>query len=215
MPRSYRCAEFCTGTFRCFLPQNKQSASTLRSAAGQAPRLDSPNRWGTRCHFLPCHLLLITEPGRQATPDPQMPSGRCCGRVLCWGFTPKELSHPGQQYFGTQHFPRRSELAGRLISRSHDLLLKFAFKWKYVKLKSFICLLSFSTVPFPQDRHMLNALYERLMSTSETRNEEAGVYTEWIRFPTEMSFVSSRFWIFAIFYTWMGPEGWVTAVKCS
>lgn len=144
-----------------------------------------------------------------------MPSGHCCGTALCWGITPKEFSHPGQQCFGTQHFSCRRELAERLISCSHDLLLKLPIKWKYVKLKSFICLLSFSNAPSSQDLHILNALYEILMSTSEMRNDEAVIYMKWIKFPTEMSFVSSRFWIFLIYYTWMGPGGWLTAVEYS
>lgn len=51
--------------------------------------------------------------------------------------------------------------------------------WKCVKLKSFICLLSFCNAPSSQDLHMfiiLNAFYEILMSTSEMRNDEAVLF---------------------------------------
>lgn len=120
---------------------------------------------------------------------------------------------PGQLCFGTKHFLCRRELAERLVSFSHDLLLKLPIKWKYVILKSFICLLSFSNAAFLWT-------YTYLMRWNidvypEMRSDEAVSYTKWIKFPTEMSFVSSAFCTFGMYCTWMGSEGWVTAVEYS
>lgn len=88
--------------------------------------------------------------------------------------------------------------------------------WKCVKLKSFICLLSFCNAPSSQDLHMfiiLNAFYEILMSTSETRNDEAVLFIIIKKNLTKISFVSSRFWIVVVHYTW--TEAWTMTDCCG
>lgn len=170
-------------------------------------------------HCSSCNLLLIIQPTRSATPEAQMPSGSCCGTALCWGIAPKEFPRLGQQCFGTQHFSCRRELAERLISCSYGLLLKLPIMWKCVKLKSFICLLSFCNAPSSQDLHMfiiLNAFYEILMSTSEMRNDEAVLFIiiikkisqKWVLFPPDFG---------SLLCTTPGlrPREWLTAVEHS
>lgn len=91
--------------------------------------------------------------------------------------------------------------------------------WKCVKLKSFICLLSFCNAPSSQDLHMfiiLNAFYEILMSTSEMRNDEAVLFIiikkkisqKWVLFPPDFG---------SLLCTTPGlrPREWLTAVEHS
>lgn len=124
---------------------------------------------------------LITEPTREAPPEPQVPSGTALAQPELRNRTPGVFST------GTEHFLCRRELAERLISCSYDLLLKLPIKWKYVKPESFICLLSFSNAAF-----LWTYTYLTLWNTDvypEMRRDGAVSYTKWIKFPTEMDFV--------------------------
>lgn len=60
---------------------------------------------------------------------------------------------------------------------------------------------------------ILNAFYEILMSTSETRNDEAVLFIIIKKNLTKISFVSSRFWIVVVHYTW--TEAWTMTDCCG
>lgn len=106
-------------------------------------------------------------PGREAPPEPL---GHCGVTAWLSNGTWGVLSWDSPAWA-----PGRGELAERLISCSHDLLLKLPIKWKYVKLKSFICLL----LPFSSAMFLWTYTYLMLWNTDvcpEMRSDEAVGY---------------------------------------
>lgn len=195
----------CQVIYRNFSPEEPGSCAELHpqrltsfmwSKAEKRPNTSKADPWEAGSAL---KGAVNSRAGQGGTPGPQAEQSH-----------PRPCS-PGQLCFGTKHLLFRRELVERLISCSHDLLLKLPIKWKCVKLESFICSLSFSNTAFPWTYTQL--MLWNIDAYPEMRSDEAVSYTKWIKVPTEMSSESFWFCSFGMCCTWMGSEGWVTAVQ--